>query len=159
MRNSSYSGNYSYEQPAPRSVLSGKLLLLTLFLPIAGYAQTARQVTGKVLDGTGGGLPGVTVLVPGTTTGTSTGADGGFQLQVPANATKLSFSFVGYATQQVDITGKDAVSVTLKDDAQALGDVVVVGYGTVQKSDLTGAVSVLGTKDFNKGTFTSPDPK
>nr|GFC80418.1 hypothetical protein [Tanacetum cinerariifolium] len=86
-------------KPAPRSVLSGKLLLLTLFLPIAGYAQTARQVTGKVLDGTGGGLPGVTVLVPGTTTGTSTGADGGFQVQVPANATKLSFSFVGYATQ------------------------------------------------------------
>jgi TonB-linked SusC/RagA family outer membrane protein len=157
MRNNSYSGSYSYEQPAPRSVLSGKLLLLTLFLPIAGYAQTARQVTGKVLDGTGTGLPGVTVLVPGTTTGTSTGADGGFQLQVPANATKLSFSFVGYATQQVDITGKNTVSVTLKDDAQALGDVVVVGYGTVQKSDLTGAVSALGAKDFNKGTFTSPD--
>jgi len=157
MRNNSYSGSYSYEQPAPRSVLSGKLLLLTLFLPIAGYAQNARQVTGKVLDGTGTGLPGVTVLVPGTTTGTSTGADGGFQLQVPANATKLSFSFVGYATQQVDITGRNTVSVTLKDDAQALGDVVVVGYGTVQKSDLTGAVSTIGTKDFNKGTFTSPD--
>jgi TonB-linked SusC/RagA family outer membrane protein len=157
MRNIGYSSNYAYEQPAPRSVLSGKLLLLTLFLPIAGYAQTARQVTGKVLDGTGTGLPGVTVLVPGTTTGTSSGADGSFQLQVPANVTKLSFSFVGYATQQVDITGKNTVSVTLKDDAQALGDVVVVGYGSVQKSDLTGAVSVLGTKDFNKGTFTSPD--
>jgi TonB-linked SusC/RagA family outer membrane protein len=157
MRNISYSSNYAYEQPASRSALSGKLLLLTLFLPLAGYAQNARQVTGKVLDGTGTGLPGVTVIVPGTTTGTSTGGDGTFQLQVPASATTLSFSFVGYATQVVPITGKNTVSVTLKDDAQALSDVVVVGYGTVQKSDLTGAVSALGPKDFNKGTFTSPD--
>jgi TonB-linked SusC/RagA family outer membrane protein len=157
MRNTSYSSNYAYEQPAPRSCLSGKLLLLTLFLPLAGYAQTAREVTGKVLDGTGSGLPGVTVLVPGTTNGTGTGGDGTFRIQVPATATKLSFSFVGYATQTVDITGKTTVGVTLKDDAQALGDVVVVGYGSVQKSDLTGAVSTLGTKDFNKGTFTSPD--
>ncbi len=157
MRKSSYSNSYAFEQPAPRSVLSGKLLLLTLFLPIAGYAQTARQVTGKVLDGTGSGLPGVTVIVPGTTNGTGTDGNGNFSLQVPATATKLSFSFVGYATQTLDITGKEAVTVTLKDDAQALTDVVVVGYGTVQKSDLTGAVSALGPKDFNKGTFTSPD--
>jgi TonB-linked SusC/RagA family outer membrane protein len=157
MRNTSYSSNYAYEQPAPRSALSSKLLLLTLFLPLAGYAQTAREVTGKVVDGTGSGLPGVTVLVPGTTNGTGTGGDGTFRIQVPATATKLSFSFVGYATQQVDITGKNTISVTLKDDAQALGDVVVVGYGSVQKSDLTGAVSTLGPKDFNKGTFTSPD--
>jgi iron complex outermembrane receptor protein len=157
MRNSSYSNNYSFEQPAPRSVLSGKLLLLTLFLPIAGYAQTAREVSGKVVDGTGTGLPGVTVLVPGTTNGTGTGGDGTFRIQVPATATTLSFSFVGYATQQVSITGKNLVNVTLKDDAQALGDVVVVGYGSVQKSDLTGAVSTVSTKDFNKGTFTSPD--
>lgn len=157
MRNSSYSSSYSFERPAPRSVLSGKLLLLTLFLPIAGYAQTARQVTGKVLDGTGSGLPGVTVIVPGTTNGTGTDGNGNFQLSVPATATKLSFSFVGYATQTVDITGRNTVNVTLKDDAQALGDVVVVGYGSVQKSDLTGAVSTVGTKEFNKGTFTSPD--
>jgi iron complex outermembrane receptor protein len=157
MRNSSYSNNYSFEQPAPRSVLSGKLLLLTLFLPIAGYAQTARDVTGRVTDSKGGGLPGVTVIVPGTTNGTGTDGDGNFKLQVPATATTLSFSFVGYATQVVSIAGQSTVQVTLKDDAQALGDVVVVGYGTVQKSDLTGSVSVLGPKDFNKGTFTSPD--
>ncbi|MFD1872621.1 SusC/RagA family TonB-linked outer membrane protein [Hymenobacter bucti] len=157
MRNSSYSGHYSFEQPARRSVLSGKLLLLTLFLPITGYAQTARQVTGKVLDGTGGGLPGVTVLVTGTSIGASTGADGSFQLQVPATATSLTVSFVGYARQTVTITGKNAVTITMKDDAQALGDVVVVGYGTARKQDVTGAVAVLGEKEFNRGTFTSPD--
>lgn len=157
MRTTCYSTHQAYEQPAARSALSGKLLLLSLFLPLAGYAQTAREVTGKVLDATGGGLPGVTVLVTGTSVGASTGADGTFRLQVPATATSLTVSFVGYTRQTVDITGKNSVAVTMKDDAQALDDVVVVGYGSVRKEDLTGAVSVLGTKDFNKGTFTSPD--
>jgi TonB-linked SusC/RagA family outer membrane protein len=157
MRNTGYSTHQSYEQPAARSSLGRKLLLATLFLPMLGHAQTAREVSGKVVDGTGAGLPGVTVLVTGTSIGASTGADGAFRLQVPATATLLTVSFVGYAKQTVAITGKNTVSITLQDDAQALDDVVVVGYGTVQKSDLTGAVSVLGTKDFNKGTFTSPD--
>ena len=157
MRNTSYSAPQVYAQPAARSALSGKLLLMTLFLPLAGYAQTAREVTGKVTDGTGTGLPGVTVLVTGTTVGTSTGADGGFSLQVPATATSLTVSFIGYAKQTVPIAGRNTVTVKLQDDAQALTDVVVVGYGTVKKSDLTGAVSALGPKEFNKGTFTSPD--
>ncbi|MGI4739184.1 MAG: SusC/RagA family TonB-linked outer membrane protein [Janthinobacterium lividum] len=157
MRNTCYSTHQVYAPPAARLALSGKTLLLALFLPIIGHAQTAREVSGKVLDGAGTGLPGVTVLVTGTSVGASTGADGGFRLQVPATATSLTVSFIGYAKQTVDITGRNTVNVTLKDDAQALGDVVVVGYGTVQKSDLTGAVSTLSTKDFNKGTFTSPD--
>jgi iron complex outermembrane receptor protein len=137
--------------------LGRKLLLATLFLPMLSHAQTAREVSGKVVDGTGTGLPGVTVLVTGTSNGSSTGADGSFRLQVPATATSLTVSFVGYARQTVDITGKTNVTVTLKDDAQALGDVVVVGYGTARKQDVTGAVAVLGEKDFNRGTFTSPD--
>lgn len=157
MRDTCYSTHQTYEQPAARSSLGRKALLLTLFLPLIGHAQTAREVSGKVTDGAGTGLPGVTVLVTGTTIGTSTGADGGFQLQVPATATSLTVSFIGYAKQTVDITGKSNVTITLKDDAQALSDVVVVGYGTVRKQDLTGAVSALGPKDFNKGTFTSPD--
>ncbi len=157
MRNTSYSTHQTYEQPAARSSLGRKLLLATLFLPMLGHAQTAREVSGKVVDGTGAGLPGVTVLVAGTSVGASTGADGTFRLQVPATATSLTVSFVGYAKQTVDITGKTNVTVTLKDDAQALGDVVVVGYGTARKQDVTGAVSVLGEKEFNRGTFTSPD--
>ena len=127
-----------------------------LVLPLLALAQN-RAISGKVTDGTGTGLPGVTVVVPGTTVGASTGADGEFTLQVPATATTLSFSFVGYASQQVNIVGKSTVNVSLKDDATALNDVVVVGYGTVKKSDLTGAVAALGPKEFNKGTFTSPD--
>ncbi len=157
MRNTCYSTHQAYEQPAARSYLSGKTLLLALFLPLIGHAQTTRQVSGKVTDASGTGLPGVTVIVPGTTTGTSSGGDGSFQLAVPESATTLSFSFVGYAAQTVNITGKSTVTISLKDDAQALGDVVVVGYGTARKQDVTGAVAVLGEKDFNRGTFTSPD--
>jgi TonB-linked SusC/RagA family outer membrane protein len=157
MRNTGYSTHQSYEQPAARSSLGRKLLLATLFLPMLSHAQTAREVSGKVTDNTGTGLPGVTVLVTGTSTGASTGADGSFRLQVPATATSLTVSFVGYARQTVDITGKNTVTIALKDDAQALGDVVVVGYGTARKQDVTGAVAVLGEKEFNRGTFTSPD--
>jgi TonB-linked SusC/RagA family outer membrane protein len=157
MRNTGYSTHQSYEQPAARSSLGRKLLLATLFLPMLGHAQTAREVSGKIVDGTGTGLPGVTVLVTGTSVGASTGADGTFRLQVPATATSLTVSFVGYARQTVNITGRNTVTVTLQDDAQALGDVVVVGYGTARREDLTGAISTLGTKEFNKGTFTSPD--
>jgi len=157
MRNTCYSTHQAYEQPAARSALSGKTLLLALFLPIIGHAQTAREVSGKVTDIAGAGLPGVTVLITGTSIGSSTGADGEFRLQVPATATSLTVSFVGYARQTVTITGRNTVTIALKDDAQALGDVVVVGYGTARKQDVTGAVAVLGEKDFNRGTFTSPD--
>lgn len=145
----------SRTQPALLKLLA--LGLLLLLLPFMSQAQATRAIAGKVTDGQGTGLPGVTVLVSGTTVGTSTGADGGFELQVPEATTSLSFSFVGYAAQQVSIAGKSSVQVTMREDAQALNDVVVVGYGSVRKSDLTGAVSTVGEKDFNKGTFTSPD--
>ncbi|WP_188556745.1 SusC/RagA family TonB-linked outer membrane protein [Hymenobacter glacieicola] len=131
-------------------------LVLSL-LPMLVQAQATRSVSGKVVDGTGAGLPGVTVIVPGSTVGTSTGGDGSFQLEVPTTATALSFSFVGFTTQQVGITGKSSVQVALKDDAKALDEVVVVGYGAVKKNDVTGAVAVIGEKDFNRGTFASPD--
>ncbi|RPD45510.1 SusC/RagA family TonB-linked outer membrane protein [Hymenobacter sediminis] len=126
-------------------------------LPLLAQAQATRAVSGKVVDATGAGLPGVTVIVPGSTVGTSTGSDGSFQLEVPTTATALSFSFVGFTTQRVDIAGKSSLQVTLRDDAKALEEVVVVGYGTVKKNDVTGAVAVIGEKDFNRGTFTSPD--
>lgn len=143
--------------PARLPRLAASLLLLLLLFPFLGWAQATRAISGKVVDAQSAGLPGVTVLVPGTTAGSSTGADGTFQVQVAEGASKLSFSFVGYSTQVVDITGKSSVQVTLKEDTQALGEIVVVGYGAVRKSDLTGAVSVIGEKEFNKGTFTSPD--
>ena len=165
MSNNWYERYNLYEQPAARSAPKIQALLLKalafsflcLLFPLLSQAQATKTVSGKVVDATSAGLPGVTVIVPSTTTGTSTGSDGTFTLQVPEATTTLSFSFVGSATQTVDIRGKTTIQIALKDDAQALGDVVVVGYGTARKQDVTGAVSVLGEKDFNRGVFTSPD--
>lgn len=162
MKNNKYT---THEQPAP--IPPGKrqpgpllrllaLVLLAVLVPLLSQAQN-RAISGKVTDAQGSGLPGVTILVPGTSTGTSSGGDGSFTLQVPDGTKALQLSFVGYATQQVDITGKTTVAVALKDDAQALNEVVVVGYGTARKQDVTGAVAVIGEKDFNRGTFASPD--
>lgn len=157
---------YKSEEPAERIPLGRsqptwfKLLIFSFFLllfPLLSHAQATRSVSGKVVDAQANGLPGVTVIIPGTTTGTSTGVDGTFELTVPEATTTLSFSSIGFTAQQVDIAGKSSVQVTMREDAQALSEVVVVGYGTARKQDVTGAVAVIGEKDFNKGTFTSPD--
>lgn len=131
--------------------------LLLVLLALASTAMGQSLLRGTITDAQSAPLPGVTVVVTGTTVGASTGSDGTFELQVPATATTLTVSFVGFASQQVNIVGKTSVQVTLREDAQALGDVVVVGYGTARKQDVTGAVAVIGEKDFNRGTFTSPD--
>jgi TonB-linked SusC/RagA family outer membrane protein len=164
MDNNCYKRIKSDEQragtPAARSrpaLLKLLGLIMLALMPLLSQAQANRTISGKVTDESGSGLPGVSIIVPGTSTGTSSGADGGFTLDVPAATTRLSLSFVGYSAQQVDITGKNSVSVSMKNDAQALNEVTVVGYGTARKSDLTGAISTIGEKDFNKGTFTSPD--
>ncbi|UOQ68669.1 SusC/RagA family TonB-linked outer membrane protein [Hymenobacter volaticus] len=141
--------------PALFKLLAFSMLLI--LMPLLSQAQGTRAITGKVVDAKSNPLPGVTVVVTGTTVGASTGADGGFELQAPASATTLTISYVGFTSQQVSITDKTSVQVTLQENTQALGDVVVVGYGTARKQDVTGAVAVIGEKDFNRGTFTSPD--
>lgn len=130
--------------------------LLTSLISFDLLAQ-GTTVSGKVTDTGGEELPGVTVQVKGTTKGTQTGIDGVYTLaDVPANGT-LVFSFVGMTAQEVSVNGRTAIDVTLTDDAQALEEVVVVGYGTVKKKDATGAVAAIGAKDFNKGIISSPE--
>ncbi len=105
-------------------------------------------VTGRVVDEKGGGLPGVNVVVKGTSTGTQTDADGRYTLpNVPDNATLL-FSFVGYTNQEAVLNGRSTVDISLAPDNQALSEVVVVGYGTQQKRDLTGAVARVEAKEI-----------
>ena len=99
-------------------------------------------VTGRVTDEKGAGMPGVTVVVKGTSNGTSTGPDGEFTLTVPDNATLL-FSFIGYKSQEVAVGGRSTVSLAMAPDAAALDEVVVTGYQSQKKADLTGAVSVV----------------
>lgn len=111
------------------------LLLCTL-----AFSQT-RKITGQVTDGKDNSpLPGVTVQVKGTSTGTQTGPDGRFSLDAPAGATSLNFSFVGYIPQEKPISG-NTVNVALASDVKSLQDVVVIGYGTQKRSDVTGAVA------------------
>jgi hypothetical protein len=110
----------------------------------AGILQSAAPipVAGRVTGADGQGLPGVTVLVRGTSTGTSTGADGSFSLTAPEGSTLL-FSFVGFVAQSVVVTSANAsnVSVKLVESAQGLNEIVVVGYGTQERQDVTGAIS------------------
>ena len=119
-----------------------------------GYSQTV--ISGTVTDATGA-LPGVNVVVQGTTTGTVTDFDGNYSINAPEGATNLVFSYIGYTTQQVPISGRSTINITMAEDAQALSEVVVVGYGTQRKADLTGAVGSIGAADIVSKPITSPD--
>src|SRR5690554_3826396 len=99
-------------------------------------------ITGTVTDQNGAPIPGVTVSVPGTTIGTATDLDGGYSLSVPEGST-LVFSFIGFETQSVSVGERSVIDVVLSEDMASLDEVVVVGYGTVKKSDLTGSVSTI----------------
>ncbi|GEO06461.1 SusC/RagA family TonB-linked outer membrane protein [Adhaeribacter aerolatus] len=110
----------------------------------------ARLVSGKVTSAAGEPLIGVTVVVKGTTTGTSTDAAGNYTIEVPDNGGTLVFSYIGFLTKEVPIGNATTLNVTLALDAKALEEVVVVGYGTQKKSDLTGAISSVSGKDLQE---------
>ena len=117
------------------------LLLFAMMMPLCANAQNIT-VKGNVKDVNGEPLIGVNVLQVGTTNGIITDFDGNYQLNVPSNA-KLSFSFIGYRTQYVTVNGRKQINVTLEEDARTLEEVVVVGYGTMKKSDISGAVTTV----------------
>jgi TonB-linked SusC/RagA family outer membrane protein len=129
-----------------------------LLFSTAALAQT-KVVTGKVTDAKdGSGVPNASVLVKGTKQGTQTEADGTFKLTVAQNATTLTISSIGFTTLDVSIVGKSSVNVALSAAAsEQLNDVVVIGYGTARKKDLTGAVASLSAKSFNQGAIAAPD--
>lgn len=134
-----------------------KLLFLFLLLPFTVLAQ--NTLNGTVVDkATGQPIPGVNINVQGAPSGASTGFDGNYQLSNVKNGNKIVVSFIGYKTQTIDYTGQKTLNVSLEEDTNQLKEVVVqVGYGTVKKKDATGAVTVLTSKDFNKGPVTSAD--
>lgn len=106
-------------------------------------ASVAWQLSGKVTASSGDPLPGVTVLLKGTTNGTATGVDGTWQLSVPEASGTLIFSFIGYTTVERTFSGPGTINVTMSDDARALEEVVVTGYTTEKKRDIIGSVSVV----------------
>ncbi len=118
------------------------LFLLFIFLWVASIAQ-GQLITGQVTDQRNDPLPGVTVLVKGTTIGTITDAEGRFSLSVPQDQKLLVFSFIGFVPQESDVTGRNSIEVKLVPDMIGIEEVVAIGYGTVKKSDLTGAVGAV----------------
>jgi TonB-dependent starch-binding outer membrane protein SusC len=136
-----------------------KRIAFSLFFMLGAFTIFAQNktVTGKVTDSKDGtGLAGVTVTAKGSKNGTQTGSDGTFTLSVPDATTTLVFSSVGYASQEVALSG-DAVVVRMETSNSNLNEVVVIGYGTARRKDLAGAVTSVGAKDFNKGVQQSPD--
>ncbi|MCT1530512.1 SusC/RagA family TonB-linked outer membrane protein [Sphingobacterium daejeonense] len=136
-----------------------KMYVLTLMALIVSMPVFAQQKTlnGSVQDDTGSPLTGATVKVKGTNVATTTATDGSFTLVVPETATTLEVSFIGYQTKDVAITdGNINVQLAASDD-QGLDEVVVIGYGTARKKDLTGSMVTIQAKNFNKGLMTAPD--
>lgn len=138
------------------------LLALGLFVApflFVGPAQAqTKTISGTVTDlQDGTPLIGVSVKVKDGTAGTSTGMNGNFSLTVPDNTSALVFSYIGYASKEVNVAGKTSVTVSLEGSRTALNEVVVVGYGTQRVQDATGSVASLGKEEFNKGVISSPE--
>ena len=142
---------------AIQNLAKRSLLLVALFVIgcLQLMAQT-RTIKGEVTDAQNGeALIGATVMVEGEKGGTVTDFDGNFNLQVSSSAKKIKVSYIGYIDKVLSIS--DNMKVKLESDSKALADVVVIGYGTARKSDLTGSVATVKSKDFNKGLVSSPE--
>jgi iron complex outermembrane receptor protein len=130
-----------------------KLLMFALLLvSVSGVAQ----VSGVVLDDTNMPLPGASILEKGTTNGVITDFDGNFTINLSPGRKVLVVSFLGYETKEVTTNGNDSLTIQLQPDLAQLDEVVLVGYGGIKSKDVTGAVKVIGAKDFNKGVNNAP---
>ena len=135
------------------AVLMSLLFAINTFYSLA-FSQTT--VTGKVLDSkTNESIPGANILIEGTNQGTTTDIQGKFSLKVPNPTTTLLISFIGYKSQKVQLNSRTTLEIALEIDATDLEGLVVIGYGTVKKSDLTGSISVVSTKELTKNPSTS----
>ena len=132
------------------------IILLILFLTCTIDARSAPQeqmITGTVTEAeTGNPLPGVNVIIEATVTGTSTDPEGKFTLPRPSNGAVITFSFIGYTPEKVSYNGQSVIDVKLTQEIKELDQVVVIGYGTIKKSDLTGSVASVSSKEIQKST-------
>jgi TonB-linked SusC/RagA family outer membrane protein len=131
------------------------LVILCFFLQIDIAQAQTRQVSGKVSDAVGGALPGVSVTAKGTSQGSATDGAGNYVVNVPSGSTVLVFSFIGYTTQEIVIGNQTQINVGLVEDVAILSEVVVVGYGTQKKSQMTGAISSVTAKQISEMPLTS----
>src|SRR5215213_9825055 len=139
--------------------LLARFIFPLLLLIITQSVLAQKVITGRVTDSKDGSpIIGATVQPKGGTGGTSTGSDGSFRLTVGNDVNTLVVSYVGFGTMDININGKSTVDVTLTSSSNNnLNEVVVVGYGTARKKDVTGSVVSVKEKDFNRGVITAPD--
>lgn len=144
-----------------KSALTGRLLhtavwlLLTLCMSFSAAAQS-RTVSGTVTDEAGDPMIGVSVNIPGQNVGVSTDIDGKYRISLPSGSNQLQFAYVGYQTRTADVSGS-ILDIQLQPASEVLQEMVVIGYGTQKKEDLTGSIASVGEKDFNKGVISSPE--
>ena len=140
-----------------KCVKSMFILLLTTLCTLAPAVAQNVSVSGTVTDAGNEPLPGVNVQVKGTSIGTATDIDGKFTLQVPGSQSVLVFSYVGFLPQEIPVGNQRTLNVTLREDLQNLEEVIVIGYGTRAKKDLTGAISQINADDISKQFALSPE--
>jgi TonB-dependent starch-binding outer membrane protein SusC len=134
-----------------RQFVKKRMLMILLFLCSLSYSQitySQKNISGNVVDSKGEPLIGVNIHVIGSALGTVSDINGNFTLTVPSENTKLQFTFVGYLSEKVDVGNQTKISVVLSEDLIKINEVVVVGYGTMKKSDLTGAISSINSKEL-----------
>ncbi|MDB5268900.1 MAG: SusC/RagA family TonB-linked outer membrane protein, partial [Hymenobacter sp.] len=140
----------------PMLLLAGPGTALAAAHPVRHVAAD-WTLTGKVTSPTGEGLPGVTVVVKGTTLGTTSNPDGSFSLSVPEKAGTLVFSFIGFQTQEKPFSGPGSFSIKLADDTKSLDEVVVVGYGTQKRADVTSAIATMDARKLEERPISRVD--
>src|SRR5680860_113341 len=129
--------------------------LIVLFVSVAGFSQN-RTITGTA-TADGSPLPGVNVLVKGTTNGVSADFDGNYSITIDSGARTLVFSYIGFLTKEINIDGQTVINVEMVENAESLEEVVVVGYGTQKRDSLTGAINTLSSEDITRTPVTSVD--
>lgn len=132
-----------------------KKLILPVFLLFGSFIY-AQSVTGVVSDASGT-LPGVNVLIKGTTTGTQTDFDGKYTLDNVSSDAVIVYSYLGYKTQEITVNGQSVINVLMEEDVAQLDEIIIIGYGTTTVKDATGSVSSVRAKDFNRGVIASPE--
>lgn len=144
--------------PMQTTIPKAFLALLFVSLCAANAFSQERTISGRITSADDNSpMPGVNVLIKGSSNGTVTDINGNYKLSVPSAETVLIFSFIGYSTQEVVVGAQTSIDIALTTDIAELNEIVVIGYGTVEKKDATGSLVNVDTKEFNKGLITSPD--
>lgn len=132
-------------------------LLITGVMHQNAFSQEGHSISGQVTSENGEPLPGVNIIIKGTTSGTVSDLDGKYTIYIPNENTTLVYSFIGYTSEEIIVGGRSAIDIQLKSDIKALEEVVVVGYGTQKRKDITGAVASVSSEDFNPGIAVAPE--